>query len=235
MHHHPGSHDPVLVALSVLIAALSIAIAIGASIIALRLAFHMTSVLERISAGAVMGVAISGMHYAAMQGSSFVPADAVLGRAAHGAVGQAPLAFLIAGTTIVVLIMGLAAAVYDRFSAERAGREAEALRRSEERFRLLVEGVADHAIFMLDPEGRVANWNLGARRLIGYGDEIVGTRYAILHTEEDCAAGLPARALLEAEREGKSATEGWRRRKDGRRFWAEVTIVAVRNESGAII
>src|SRR5947208_338445 len=187
-------YDPVWVVLS-------IAIAIGASIIALRLAFHMTSVLERISAGVVMGVAISGMHYAAMQGSSFVPAEAVLGRAAHGAVGQAPLAFLIAGTTVVVLIIGLAAAVYDRSSAERADREAEALRRSEERFRLLVEGVADHAIFMLDPEGRVANWNLGAGRLIGYGDEIVGTHYAILHTDEDRDSGIPEAVLLDAKPE----------------------------------
>src|SRR5205807_3933714 len=184
---------------------LSIAIAIGASIIALRLAFHMTSVLERISAGVVMGVAISGMHYAAMQGSSFVPADAVLGRAAHGAVGQAPLAFLIAGITIVVLITGLAAAVYDRTSAERAEREAEALRRSEEKFRLLVEGVADHAIFMLDSDGRVANWNLGAIRLIGYGEEIIGSHYAILHTEEDRERGVPDAMLLGARREGKSA------------------------------
>ena len=221
-------YDPVWVALS-------IAIAIGASIIALRLAFHMTSVLERVSAGAVMGVAISGMHYAAMQGSSFVPADAVLGRAAHGAVGQAPLAFLIAGTTVVVLIMGLAAAVYDRFSAERAGREAEALRRSEERFRLLVEGVADHAIFMLDPEGRVANWNLGAHRLIGYGDEIVGTHYAILHTDEERYSGIPDAMLLDAKREGKSTGEGWRVRKDGNRFWAEATIRVVRNERGEAI
>ena len=221
-------YDPVWVALS-------IAIAIGASIIALRLAFHMTSVLERVSAGAVMGVAISGMHYAAMQGSSFVPADTVLGRAAHGAVGQAPLAFLIAGTTVVVLVMGLAAAVYDRFSAERAGREAEALRRSEERFRLLVEGVADHAIFMLDPEGRVANWNLGAHRLIGYGDEIVGTHYAILHTDEERYSGIPDAMLLDAKREGKSTGEGWRVRKDGNRFWAEATIRVVRNERGEAI
>src|SRR5689334_9497743 len=99
------------------------------------------------------------MHYAAMHGSSFAMIDCGPGRAASGTVGQAPLAFLIAGTTIVVLMIGLAAAVYDRASAERAGREAEAFRRSEERFRLLVEGVADHAIFMLDPEGRVANWN----------------------------------------------------------------------------
>jgi PAS domain S-box-containing protein len=221
-------YDPVWVVVSV-------AIAIGASIIALRLAFHMTSVLERIAAGAVMGVAISGMHYAAMQGSSFVPAEAVLGRAAHGSVGQAPLAFLIAGTTIVVLIMGLTAAVYDRFSAERAGREAEALRRSEERFRLLVEGVADHAIFMLDPEGRVANWNLGARRLIGYGDEIVGTHYAILHTDEERASGIPDAVLQDAKREGKSTGEGWRVRKDGSPFWAEATIRVVRNERGETI
>jgi PAS domain S-box-containing protein len=97
-----------------------------------------------------------------------------------------------------------------------------------------VEGIVDHAIFMLDPDGRVGNWNLGARRLMGYGDDIVGTSYTIFHTEEDCAAGAPARALVAAEREGKSAIEGWRMRKDGSRFWAEATIVAVRNESGAI-
>jgi PAS domain S-box-containing protein len=221
-------YDPVWVVLS-------IAIAIGASIVALRLAFHMTSVRERVSAGVVMGLAISGMHYAAMQGSSFVLTGGVLGRAASGTVGQAPLAFLIAGTTIVVLVIGLAAAVYDRASAERAGREAEALRRSEERFRLLVEGVADHAIFMLDPEGRVANWNLGANRLIGYGEEIVGTHYAIFHTDEDRAAGIPDALLLEAKREGKSAGDGWRVRKDGSRFWAEATIRAVRNAQGEII
>jgi PAS domain S-box-containing protein len=150
-------------------------------------------------------------------------------------VGQAPLAFLLAGTTIIILSIGLAAAVYDRASAERAEREAGALRRSEERFRLLVEGVADHAIFMLDPDGCVANWNLGARRLMGYRGDIVGTSYTIFHTEEDCVAGVPARALLEAERDGKSATEGWRVRKDGSRFWAEVTIVAVRNEGDTIV
>jgi PAS domain S-box-containing protein len=215
--------------------AISIAIAIGASIVALWLAFHMTSVLERISAGVVMGLAISGMHYAAMQGSYFVPTDAVLDRAGHGTVGQAPLAFLIAGTTIVVLVIGLAAAVYDRLSAERAGREAEALRRSEERFRLLVEGVADHAIFVLDLEGRVANWNLGARRLIGHGDEIIGTHYSILHTGEDRDSGIPDHLLLDAKREGKSEGEGWRVRKDGSRFWAEVTIRAVRNERAETI
>jgi PAS domain S-box-containing protein len=212
----------------------SIVIAVSASVVALWLAFRNTSAVQRLFAGLVMGVAISGMHYAAMAGASFVPAVSIAEHAEHLGVGHVPLAFLLAGTTIMILSLGIAAAVYDRASAERAEREAEALRRSEERFRLLVEGVADHAIFMLEPDGRVGNWNLGARRLMGYGDDIVGTSYTVFHTAEDCAAGLPPRALLEAERHGKSATEGWRVRKDGSRFWAEVTIVAVRNESGAI-
>ena len=177
--------------------------------------------------GLVMGLAISGMHYAAMEGASFVPAVSMPEHAGHlrGRSGAARVPAR--RHTIIILSIGLAAAVYDRASAERAEREADALRRSEERFRLLVEGVADHAIFMLEPDGRVGNWNLGARRLMGYGDDIVGTSYAIFHTEEDRAAGVPARALIEAERDGKSATEGWRVRKDGSRFWAEVTIVAV--------
>lgn len=213
---------------------LSIAIAISASIVALWLAFRNTNTTQRVIAGLVMGLAISGMHYAAMQGASFVPESSMGWYAGPLSVGQAPLAFLLAGSTIMILSIGIGAAAFDRTSAERAQREADALRRSEERFRLLVEGVADHAIFMLEPDGRVGNWNLGARRLMGYGENVVGTSYAIFHTEEDCEAGLPARALLEAEREGKSATEGWLVRKDNSRFWAETSIVAVRNDSGEI-
>ncbi|HKU08586.1 MAG TPA: MHYT domain-containing protein, partial [Bradyrhizobium sp.] len=214
--------------------AISIAIAIGASIIALWLAFHTTSGVQRACAGIVMGAAISGMHYAAMQGSSFIPMKVVLSYG-HGAVTQAPLAFLVAGATIGILIIGLTAAVYDRAFAERAGREAEMLRRSEEKFRLLVEGVADHAIFMLDSEGRVANWNLGASRLIGYGEEIVGAHYGILHTVEDRDLGVPDLMLAAATRDGKSIGEGLRVRKDGSQFWAEATIRAVRNELGEAI
>ena len=211
---------------------LSIVIAISASVVALWLAFRHTNAVQRVFAGIVMGLAVSGMLYAAMEGALFPPTIPIAGHAGH-LVGQAPLAFLLAGTTIGILCIGIAAAVYDRASAERAQREASALRRSEERFRLLVEGITDHAIFMLEPDGRVGNWNLGARRLMGYGDDIVGTSYSIFHTEEDRAAETLARTLLAAEREGKSANEGWRVRKDGSRFWAEATIVAVRNESGA--
>ncbi|GAA0001918.1 MHYT domain-containing protein [Bradyrhizobium diazoefficiens] len=213
---------------------LSILIAISASIVALWLAFRNTNAVQRLFAGLVMGLAISGMHYAAMEGVMFLPTSAMARPAGHLGVGQAPLAFLLAGITIMILSIGIAAAVYDRASAERAQREAAALRRSEERFRLLVEGIADHAIFMLDP-GR-ARGQLESRRAPADGlwrrhrrDELHH-----FHTEEDCAAGAPARALVEAEREGKSAIEGWRVRKDRSRFWAEATIVAVRNDSGAI-
>ena len=183
-----------------------------------------------------MGMAISGMHYAAMQGSSFIPMDAVLVRAGHGAVGQAPLAFLIAGTTIVVLVIGLAAAVVDRFSAERAGREAEALRRSEERFRLLVEGVADHAIFMLDPEGRVASWSKGAHLLKGWSsEEILGKRFDRFFPPEDVARGKPGAELLTAARDGHAEDESWRLRKDGSRFLANVGITALRGEQRQLL
>src|SRR6266478_2024308 len=118
---------------------ISIVIAVSASVVALWLAFRNTSAVQRLFAGLVMGLAISGMHYAAMEGALFVPAVSIAEHAEHFGVGQAPLAFLLAGTTIIILSIGLAAAVYDRASAERAEREADALRRSEERFRLLVE------------------------------------------------------------------------------------------------
>ncbi|MDP3852830.1 PAS domain-containing sensor histidine kinase [Phenylobacterium sp.] len=112
----------------------------------------------------------------------------------------------------------------------------EALRRSEEQFRLLAQGVTDYAIYMLDPQGRVTNWNLGAERIKGYSaDEIVGQHFSRFYTDEDRAAGLPERGLAVAAREGRSETEGWRIRKDGGRFWANVVIDAIRGPDGAII
>ncbi len=96
---------------------------------------------------------------------------------------------------------------------------------SERRFRLLVEGVVDYAIFMLDPEGTVTNWNAGAQRIKGYSaEEIVGQHFSVFYTPEDRAAGLPARALETALREGKYNADGWRVRQDGTRFLASVAI-----------
>jgi PAS domain S-box-containing protein len=112
----------------------------------------------------------------------------------------------------------------------------EALKQSEERFRLLVQSVTDYAIYMLDPDGCVTNWNSGAQRIKGYlADEIIGEHFSRFYTDEDRAAGVPQGALDTAAREGRFEREGWRVRKDGTRFWAHVVIDAIRDESGAVI
>ena len=111
----------------------------------------------------------------------------------------------------------------------------EALLESERRFRLLVEGVVDYAICMLDPSGVVTNWNTGAQRLKGYkSSEIVGRHFSIFYPREDRARGLPAQVLETAAREGHYEGEGWRVRKDGGRFWASVVVDAIRNEAGEL-
>ncbi|WP_322102214.1 PAS domain S-box protein [Paraburkholderia sp. J41] len=112
----------------------------------------------------------------------------------------------------------------------------EAVIESERKFRLLVQGVTDYSIFMLSPEGKVTNWNLGASRIKGYtADEVIGTHFRRFYTEEDAAQGAPERGLAIAARDGRFETEGWRVRKDGSRFWANVVIDAIRDEDGTLI
>jgi PAS domain S-box-containing protein len=111
-----------------------------------------------------------------------------------------------------------------------------ALRRSEERFRLFVDAVQDYAIFMLDVHGHISSWNTGAERIKGYrASEIIGKHFSIFYPEEDNRAGKPQMELEIAAREGRLEDEGWRLRKDGSRFWANVTITAVRNDAGTLI
>lgn len=112
----------------------------------------------------------------------------------------------------------------------------DALRNSEDRFRLLVESVTDYAIYMLDPIGTVTSWNMGAQRFKGYSaDEIVGQNFARFYSDEDRLAGMPSRALHTAQVEGRFEAEGWRIRKDGSRFWANVVIDAIRSPQGELI
>jgi PAS domain S-box-containing protein len=99
---------------------------------------------------------------------------------------------------------------------------------SERRFRLLVQGVSDYAIYMLSPAGEVTNWNRGAERIKGYSaSEIVGEHFSRFYTPEDTASGLPEKALNIARQQGRYEAEGWRQRKDGSRFWAGVVIDAI--------
>jgi PAS domain S-box-containing protein len=115
-------------------------------------------------------------------------------------------------------------------------RTEESLRVSEERFRLLVHSVKDYAIFMLDPDGRVSSWNEGAQRIKQYTPgEIIGRHFSTFYTAEDLAAGKPAWELETAIRDGRVEDEGWRIRKDGTRFWANVVITAVRNGRGELM
>jgi PAS domain S-box-containing protein len=107
---------------------------------------------------------------------------------------------------------------------------------TERRFRILVEGVTDYAIFMLDPEGIVTNWNLGAQRIKGYSrEEIIGQHFSRFYTEQDRQNRVPHQALETAASTGKCEMEGWRVRKDGTKFWAGVVINAIRDQKGELI
>ncbi len=111
----------------------------------------------------------------------------------------------------------------------------EALRQSEERFRLLVSEVTDYAILMLDPEGGIASWNAGAERIKGYqAQEIIGQHFSRFYPAEDVERGKPAHELKVAGERGRFEDEGWRVRKDGSRFWANVVITALRDGTGRL-
>jgi PAS domain S-box-containing protein len=112
----------------------------------------------------------------------------------------------------------------------------EELRRSEERFRLLVECVTDYAIYMLDPEGRVVTWNLGAERMTGYkASEMIGHSFSRFFLPDDARLGKPALELERARKDGRFEDEAWRVRRDGTKFWANVVLTPVRDAHGELI
>jgi PAS domain S-box-containing protein len=114
-------------------------------------------------------------------------------------------------------------------------RQEEDLRQSEERFRLLVEGVSDYAIYLLSPEGIVTSWNLGARRIKGYeASEIIGQHFSRFYDAEGIESGQPWAELAVAREHGRAEDEGWRIRKDGSRFWARVVVTALHNADGRL-
>jgi PAS domain S-box-containing protein len=135
-----------------------------------------------------------------------------------------------AGTGVIA---GFAVTVGDL--ATRRQDETE-LADSEQKFRMLVQGVTDYAIYMIDPRGYITNWNLGGERIKGYrAEEVIGGHFSQFYMPEDRAAGIPARALEIAAREGRYEGEGWRIRKDGTRFWAGVVIDRILDADGKLV
>lgn len=114
--------------------------------------------------------------------------------------------------------------------------EETTLRQSEERYRLLVEQVTDYAIFMMDEKGRIVSWNAGAKRIKGYEpEEVIGKYFSLFYPQEEITNNKPAYELKIARQEGRYEEEGWRLRKDGSKFWANVIITAVYNSDGALV
>ena len=135
---------------------------------------------------------------------------------------------------IALLLVLLATLLAGRLARRRAVERA-ALRDSEERLRLLVDGTYDYAIFMLDPDGRIVTWNLGAQRMKGYTQaEAVGQHFSIFYTHEQRAAGYPDVNLELAGTNGRHEAEAWQVRQDGSRFWANVILTALRDEQGGL-
>ncbi|HEY2496324.1 MAG TPA: response regulator [Candidatus Angelobacter sp.] len=133
-----------------------------------------------------------------------------------------------------ILMLALIYYIIRKDITERRRTEA-ALRESEERFRILVDGITDYAIFRLTPTGHVASWNQGAERIKGYKqDEIVGRHFSCFYPPEELASGFPDRELQTAVEAGRYEEEGWRVRKDGSRFWANVVITPLKDESGTL-
>jgi PAS domain S-box-containing protein len=146
------------------------------------------------------------------------------------------LVFFLEGTLVCLLVEALRAA---RLRAEdstlEAERQRELLRRNEEHYRSLVEGLRDYAIFTLDPKGRVASWNAGAERLGGYNpEEIVGEHFSVFFTEDDAKSGKPEKHLEAAASEGRSVEENWLVRKDGSRFCADTILTALHDDEGKL-
>jgi PAS domain S-box-containing protein len=144
------------------------------------------------------------------------------------------LAFMLEGVLVSVLTSSLRSARdRARRSTLEARRHQERLRESEERFRLMVEGVKDYAIFMLDPGGRITTWNDGAERIEGYGEEeILGRHFSSFYPEEDVERGHPEEVLRAALAEGRCLEEGLKVREDGSRFWASAVITTLRDRKG---
>ncbi|MET0748120.1 MAG: EAL domain-containing protein [Rhizobium sp.] len=180
----------------------------------------------RLLSASLITLGVVCLHFTAMGGVTIMPAAVPLDQS--NLLSPMVMIAMIASVSFSLLASGLAAALL----AVRAENASSA---SDANFRMLVQGVTDYAIYMLDLQGRVSNWNAGAERAKGYtAAEIIGQDFGKFYSEEDRRNGLPARTLEIARTEGKFEAEGWRYRKDGTSFWAYVVIDPIYADNGEL-
>jgi diguanylate cyclase (GGDEF)-like protein/PAS domain S-box-containing protein len=191
---------------------------------AITLALRGHGYRSSLKAAGLLTLAVISLHFTGMAAIRLEPSRQI----AHDGIVLSPgwMAAALAGAALVILANCLIV-----LSASRRSRAA--IHASERDFAILAKGISDCAIYMLTAEGRIANWNAGAQRLKGYGeDDVIGQPLAMFYTEADLAAGVPDMALGIARQTGKFTGEGWRRRQDGTAFWAHVTIEKVSDDTG---
>ncbi|MFS2179504.1 EAL domain-containing protein [Rhizobium pisi] len=208
--------------------AASVVLGIAFSVAAFRLSVRRDrSVVSRFAPTLVLTLGVVALHFTAMAGVTVTPDAAALDPSTL--LSPEVMAVTIAAVTFSLLAAGFAAAMFAVHSDVKAAK-------AERNFKLLIEGVTDYAIYMLDLDGKVSNWNAGAERIKGYtADEIVGKDFSLFYSDEDRSKGSPQRALKTARTDGKFEAQGWRYRKDGSSFWAHVVIDAIHDEAGELI
>jgi PAS domain S-box-containing protein len=218
-----------------LLVALSVVLAIAISLVALWLTFQFRGDVPRslqlkIGSALIMGSAVPVMHYTGMAAARFT-ASPLAPDTTH-AVSTSTLGFAgVSITTVLISAVAVVTSTLDRRFAAQRRRLAD----SERRYQLLVDSVKDYAIFMLTPDGRVASWNAGAERIKGYSEEeILGQPFSVFFSTEARNENKPAQLLERATEEGSVEDEGWRVRKDGSRFWADVIITALKDNVGRL-
>lgn len=221
-----------------LFVALSILIALFASYVALLILIRLRNKPERftllIFASTVMGFAIAGMHYTGMKAATLIH-DHSIQIDASDLMVTSGLTMATISTTILILALSLAGSIGQRIVSIRQKRSDDILGKSEEKFRVLVEAVKDYAIFIIDPNGFIATWNSGAKRITGFSDfEIIGKHVSVLYPQFDIDADMAANELSSAKSQGHLEAEVIRKRKDGSTFWANIVLDPLYDSSGKI-
>lgn len=194
---------------------------------AMTLALDRSDPWSALGASVLVVLAILLLHFVGMAAITMIPGQARPDP--DMLLSPFSMSIAVAGAALAVLVLGM-------LSALLSGRARAVIAANEREFRMLVQGISDCAIYMLDRDGRIASWNAGAHRLKGYdADEVIGRDLATFYSAEDRAAGIPAQLLEQARLEGQSKGEGWRYRKNGTRFWAHVTIERAHDDRGAFL